>query len=411
VPLVDPAHQVPLTHSLEVSLAARYENYTDFGSTTKPKFGLNWKPARAVMFRASYNQGFRAPNLAQLFSGDFLRTNTTTDSYRIDVTGLPTDGAFSRLERRGGNSGLKPEKSRGKSAGVVVDVPGVKGLTVSADYWSIETNDVIGVSGSVTDDRDKLLAETQRQLAAGTAIGAIDLSGLGDPAVVRLALTDDDRAAFAAYNAGRPASQQRGAVGAIDYLRVTFFNKAAQTVHGLDFDATYQSPVTRFGRFSLSTAWSHLLKFDEVATAGAAVRDRRWLDGNAKWRGNASLTWRLLPWSAGVSARYIGSYQSSTAITDAATYQTLGSPGYIAAVTAPDGTTSYRYVVADSLMYNAYLAYKFDRAGWLRDVSFRVAVNNVFDREPPLSANTLGYDPNVYDDRGRTWSFEVTKRF
>lgn len=411
VPVIGESHNLPLARLLELSLGVRYERYSDFGHTTKPKVGLNWKPVRSLMLRASYNEGFRAPNLAQLFSGEFIRTNTSTDSYRSLVTGLPTDGAFSRLERRGGNRSLQPEESRGQSAGLVVEVPGVKGLTLSADYWTIKTDGVVGTSGSIDDDRDKLLAETQRLLAAGTPINQIDLTGLGDPAVVRLPLTADDRAAFAAYNAGKPASQLRGAVGAIDYLRVTYFNKASQTVSGFDLDATYQTPATPAGRFAFSSSWSHLLEFDEITKAGAPVRDRRWLDGNAKWRGNASVVWRLAPWTAGVNARYIGSFQSSVATTDAATYQALGQPDYIAVRTGADGVTTYRYLIPDSVMYNAFVAYAFSGDGWLRHTSVRLTVNNVFDREPPLSPNALGYEPTIYDDRGRLWGFEVTKQF
>lgn len=414
IPLVGDAHPLPLVRSLEASVAVRYEDYNDFGTTTKPKFGLNWKPVRFLMVRASYNKGFRAPNLAQLFTGEFIRTNTTTDSYRSLVTGLPSDGAVARLDRRGGNPGLKPEKSRGKSLGFVLDVPHVKGLSLSADYWQIKTNDVIGVAGGINDDRDRLVAATQRLLAAGTPINSIDLTGLGDPSVVRLPLTPDDRAAFAAFNTGKPASQQRGAVGAIDFLRGTFFNKARQTVRGLDFDATYHVPTTPLGNFSLSTAWSYLIDFDELPQAGAFPINRRWLDGNAKLRGNANLTWRKDAWTVGVNARYIGDYRSSGATTDAATYEALGRPKYIAPGPGPSGAIVYRYVVSSSTTYNAFVSYQLNRdrwGPWLGDTTLRIAVNNVLDENPPLSPDALGFDASVHDAQGRTFFFEITKRF
>ena len=108
------------------------------------------------MVRGSYNQGFKAPNLAQLFTGTLTRLNlSVTDTYRNPVTGLPTDGPANRRSIGQGNPNLQPEKSTGKSGGIVIDVPWVKGLSVSVDYWEIRQTDVITtptLSGSATRD-------------------------------------------------------------------------------------------------------------------------------------------------------------------------------------------------------------------------------------------------------------------
>lgn len=61
IPLVAPTHRLPLLYSLELTGSARHERYSDFGNTTRPKAGLNWKPYRGMMVRASYNQGSRRP--------------------------------------------------------------------------------------------------------------------------------------------------------------------------------------------------------------------------------------------------------------------------------------------------------------------------------------------------------------
>jgi len=49
VPIVGRENRLPLVQSLEVSASARYESYTDFGDTTKPKYGANWRPFSWVM--------------------------------------------------------------------------------------------------------------------------------------------------------------------------------------------------------------------------------------------------------------------------------------------------------------------------------------------------------------------------
>jgi len=427
VPLVGHAFQLPLVDSLELSASVRYENYSDFGDTTKPKFGVNWRPVKGVMVRASYNQGFHAPNLAELFTGSLIRTATnTTDAYRSIVTGLPTDGSSSRRSLSSGNLSLKPESSTGRSAGIVVDVPKVPGLSLSVDYWEIRQKDVISgptATDAVNSDSAALVAATQAALAAGMPIDQIDLgSGAanyrGDPAVVRLPVTPADRDYFAAYNAGKPADQQRATVGAIDLIRLTFFNKARQFVNGVDFDLNYRLPPAALGNFTFDTAWTYLIDFYSYDAPGKSKTVLRGQNsfvatGAAVWRGTTTLTWRLNQWGAGLSAYYIGHYQDSNATTTQSIYQSLGSPGYIAQVYT-GGAWTYRYVVHDSLTYNAYVSYRIRAKNrYLNDTTIRVGVVNLLNAPPPLSSDARGYDPAVYNNlaRGRTWSLELTKKF
>ncbi|MCX6953367.1 MAG: TonB-dependent receptor, partial [Verrucomicrobia bacterium] len=69
IPLVSPQNRIPLFNTFEVTASVRHEHYDDFGDTTKPKFGVNWRPVSAVMLRGSYNEGFMAPSLAALYTG------------------------------------------------------------------------------------------------------------------------------------------------------------------------------------------------------------------------------------------------------------------------------------------------------------------------------------------------------
>lgn len=425
VPLVGNKFKLPLVESLELSASARFESYTDFGDTTKPKFGLNWKPFPWAMVRASYNQGFHAPNLAQLFTGTLIRTVTgSTDSYRSAVTGLPTDGPSNRRSVASGNPDLQPEKSTGKSAGFVIEVPGVKGLSFSVDYWEIRQSDVIAASGSITDDRDALIAATQAALAGGQPIGSVDLgSGTanyqGDGSVVRFAVTQADRDFFAAYNATRAAADQRAVVGAIDILRTTYFNKAEEFVNGYDFDVTYRFPRMALGNFTVNTTWTYLNDFHAYNSAGASRTDLRWSNSTSvggaapKWRGTTTLSWRKQQWSANLAAFYTGNYADAGATTTQTIYDSLSQPSYITPYFT-NGATSYRYVVSDSISYNTSVSYRFRaKSKWLGDTTVRFGVVNLLDKEPPLSSDSRGYDPSVYNlmARGRTYSLQLTRQF
>ncbi|HQY04560.1 MAG TPA: TonB-dependent receptor, partial [Lacunisphaera sp.] len=424
VPLVGNKFKLPLVQSLELSASARFESYSDFGDTTKPKLGLTWRPLAWVLVRGSYNEGFHAPNLAQLFTGTLIRTVTgSTDSYRSAVTGLPTDGPSNRRSVASGNPNLQPEESRGKSAGLVIEVPLVKGLSLGVDYWEIAQANVIASSGSIADDTQALNAATQAALAAGQAIGAIDLgSGTaayrGDGSVVRLAVTQADRDAFALYNSTRPASSQRAVVGAIDILRTTYFNKSSEFVNGFDFDLTYRFPRLALGNFTFNTTWTRLNDFHAYNAAGAPRTELAGTNSAAvggatpTWRGSATLGWRRSAWSASLSAYYTGDYSDSGATTTQATADSLGNPAYIVPVFT-NGSTVYRYRVSDAISYNASVSYRIRTASkWLNDTTVRLGMVNLFNAIPPLSSDSRGYDPSIYNQmaRGRSWSVQLTKK-
>ncbi len=425
VPLVGHDFTLPLVRSFELSASARYESYTDFGSTTKPKYGANWKPFDWIMVRGSYNEGFHAPNLAELFTGTLIRTVTgSTDTYRSAVTGLPTDGPSNRRSVASGNRNLKPETSKGKSAGVVVEVPHVHGLSFSVDYWEIAQHNVIAASGSVADDTAALQAATAAALAAGQSINAIDLgSGTanykGDPSIVRLPVTQADRDFFAAYNATQVPGNQRAVVGAIDYIRTTYFNKASQFVGGFDFGMNYRFPVWVLGNFVFDTNWTRLNDFHAYNAAGAQRTELLGTNvstvggADPRWRGTSTLSWKRKQWGAGVGMYYIGRYSDSNATTTQAIAESLGSPAYISKVFT-NGAYSYRYTVHDTKTYNVFVSYRFAFANrYLNDTELRVAVDNVLNEKPPLSSDSRGYDPAVYNNlaRGLAWGVQLTKKF
>ena len=424
IPLVGREVKLPLVQSLEISASGRYESYTDFGSTTKPKYGINWKPISWIMVRGSYNEGFHAPNLAQLFTG--VKNSTllnSNDTYRSLVTQLATDSSSNRRQVAAGNPDLKPETSKGKSGGVVIEVPRIKGLSVSVDYWEIAQKDVIASGGGIAVDSAALQAATQAALAAGQSINAIDLGSgtanyLGDPSVVRLPVTQSDKDLFAAYNATHTPGNQRAVVGSIAYVRATYFNKAQQFVNGFDFDLNYHLPQLAIGNFTFDTAWTLLNDFHAYTAPGASRTDYRGSNSansggaSSKWRGATTLNWHRKQWGAGLGFYYIGRYTDSGATTSKTTWDSLGDPSYIQPFFT-NGAFSYRYVVHDSKAYNLFLTYRLTaQSNWLNDADFRLGVNNVLDAKPPLASASIGYDASAYNTlaRGRTFSLQVTKK-
>jgi len=425
VPLAGAERNLPLVRSLELSGAARYEDYSDFGTTVRPKFGLNWKPFDSVMVRASLNRGFAAPTLTAKYTPTQFTVDSspgTVDPYRNEGIG---EGAYSQRRVISANPNLKPIKSNGRSLGVVIEVPGVRGLTVTGDYFQIEQQDEIGSRSNaqiLNSDTALLKAYTAQQLAAGRTIDQIDLgSGTsaykGDPAVVRLAVSAADIAAFNAANASKPAAQQLAAVGRVISRYAPFENFARSFVSGVDLGLSYTRRTSRWGRITASTEWTYLIRSDVTRSpAGGAqtVSDRLNVGGTTRWRGSSSLLWEKRKWSASLGAYYIGSFGDTAATTTAANYEALGRPDYLLKQ-VDNSAFVYRYRVEDVITFNASLGYDFgpERRLWLKNTKLKIGVTNLTDREPPLASDAMGFNPAVHGSLfpGRTWTFELSRKF
>ena len=301
----------------------------------------------------------------------------------------------------------------------------MKGLSVTVDYWKIEQSDVVGarLDTQILDSDNALLrAYTAAQLAAGRTVAQIDAgSGTanykGDPSIARNAPTVQEIAAFAAYNATRPAAQQVAAVGTVLSRSAPYENIAKGHVSGVDLSLAYQLPTLPVGRLTFNTDWSYLIKSYQIRSAvGAAPStiERMDVEGTTRWRGNAMVTWRKGQWNGSLSAYYVGSFADSAAVTTATVYNNLGAPRYLSKQ-LDGGNYLYRYRVSDVTSYNAAVGYRFPREAnkWLRSSSIRLGVVNLADKEPPLSSDTAGYSTSVHSSlfAGRTWSIELTRQF
>lgn len=427
VPLVGSERDIPLFDSLELTASARYENYSDFGNTTKPKAGLNWRPVSWLMLRGSYNEGFMAPSLAALYTSP--RWSITAGAGDIDAYRNPflNEGPYVKRTYFGGNPGLKAQESEGKTYGFVLDVPGIDGLSVTTDFWKIARTNLLGSRSTAQideSDRALLLAYIAAQRAAGVPLAQIDLgSGTtnyrGDPSVERFALTADDRAAFAAYNAANP-NNPAVPVGRIFARYQPFLNLSTSDHRGVDVGLRYALRDTAVGSFVISSEWSYLDKSQSVlapVNVAPTVNNGLLAGGAAKWRGTTNINWQSGGWNAGLGIYYVGKTHDSGATTTEALYQSLGQPGYIEPFFTA-GRTIYRKVIDPVVSYNLSVGYRFDDAApeWLRDTRLRLGVVNLTNEEPPLSAagsDNFGYDPSVSQSllTGRSWSLEISRKF
>jgi iron complex outermembrane recepter protein len=419
VPLVGKRNAMRFVQSLDFSGAVRTEHFSTAGTATKPKVAAGYRPVKAVMFRGSYNESFRAPNLVQTNTQPLQRNDASGDPYRYEVTNLGIDNSSARATLKVGNENLKPEEAKTWTTGVVVEVPFVKGLSVTFDYFRLKQSQVISNqgAGAVTlEDEELLDRAVQAQLAAGKRITDVDLGSgtshyLGSPAVVRLPVTPTDAAFFNTFNASRPPSQQRAPAGRIVSVTEHYINIAGRDVAGWDASIQYRFPRTRLGLFSMRTDATYSLRYDTKASASSPVASLREENGRPLWRANGSVSWRQNRWSASWFTNYWGEFVDTSAATTPAIFEALGRPHYIRHYNN-DGLDRYYWRVEPSIMHTVNVAYDFGRReGWLRNVSVRAGVSNVFDAEPPFADETRGAYTGTVNARGRVINLQASKRF
>jgi outer membrane receptor protein involved in Fe transport len=420
LPLVTRDNSFFLVDSLELGAAVRHERFSIHGQSTTPKFSVLWGPAPWLKLRASYNQSFRAPNLAQTNTSPLLRVNYTADPYRYTVTNAAVDNSGPRRTFRQGNERLEPEKAKNWGAGFVLDVPGVRGLSLTIDYWKMHQRDAITALGNaqvLALDELALDLATRAALASGKSIDQVDLgsgssSYAGSNRVTRRAPTDADRATFAAYNAAQPTNAtKRAVVGEITSLINDYINLGSRKLSGVDFGLQYRLPEFGIGQFTLKGEGTRNLQRDEELADDGVVIDELGKDGRAKWIGNATLNWKRGAWSADWFTTYYGASADTSATTTAAIYEALGQPKSIVAVNN-NGVMRYYMRVKPAIVHNMRVSYAFgdDRRGRPQNV-LTLSVNNVFDTDPPVADEDEGFFVGTVNPRGRQFRLKFDRRF
>ncbi len=135
--------ETDLTPGWLVSGAARFENYSDFGSTATGKLATRLKVVQGLNLRGAASTGFRAPSLHQSF---FSSTATNfINGVPFEVRTFPVSDPIARVL---GSKDLKVENSKNFSAGFAAEP--TKNLSLTVDYYSIEITDRIVFSENFT---------------------------------------------------------------------------------------------------------------------------------------------------------------------------------------------------------------------------------------------------------------------
>ncbi len=346
---------------LELSAAVRHENYSDFGSSTNPKFGLLWEPVRGLAFRGTYGTSFRAPALRE--SGDPLS---------VSATQLPdATGAFRPvLFLSGGNPDLEPERARSITLGVKFAPPAAAGFRAEANYFHTRFSNRIGQPAFED------LLNVLRDNIYSPFVEFI--SPANDPA---------DRATvvdlISRPGASVPSFFPPEVFGAIVDGR--YVNTAKVIVRGIDLVLTKSFRLGE-AEATLGANGSYLFDFKRQVTPLAPLLERVDTLGNPvdlRLRATGNLGWR--DWGATASINHAGAYTDN-----------VSSPSRrIESWTTLDLQVRYEPKATD----------------WRRGLIVSLSVQNLLDDDPPFVNRSagFGYDATNADPLGRFVALQVVK--
>ena len=267
---------VPVLEGLEVAAALRWDDYNDFGSAVTPSVHLRFNPTAAdwLVLRASYNEGFKAPDLTNLYSKLAQSFNDVTDfpqceSQGVDPVACPT---FQVENFTGGNPDLQAEKSEAFNFGAVITPPFAEGLSFSVDYFEVDTSD------RATQLR---LGQLVRFAAGGDLPPGTE--------VVR----------------GAPGPQ--GGLGRLISITNVITNAAGLDIKGLDVRAQYTGDFD-IGTLDARLEWSRFLTYDLQNSADEEVIDFISEAGYPENRLNATVRLTRDAFTVNYGMNYIGEH-------------------------------------------------------------------------------------------------------
>ncbi len=340
---------IPIVKGLEGTAAVRYDDYSDFGGTTNPKFSLRWNPVQSLLLRASWGTSFIAPSLTQLFGP---QTNSVSavglsDPIRCPVTGDSNDCETQFGTVFGGNPNLQAEKSTQWQVGAVFEP--VSNFSAGIDYFNIELSN---------------------QFSNGPSPGTIL-----DP-------TQYDTFSYLVTRAP-PDALNPNLPGRILNIDQRYQNLGKIKIQGFDVDLRGKLPATAFGTFGAQLTGTYYSQYDVEQLDGSFTGfvSNQYLAVatglTPRWKHYLVFNWNYGPWGASLG-------------------QTFQS-GYVDVNT--DENDNLRRVGTLSIwdLQGTYSG--------IKGLTLTAGVRNLFDTDPPFTNTNLtfltGYDPSYYDPRAR----------
>lgn len=354
---------IPILRNLEAGAALRYDNYENTGSKVTPKVQAKWTPAKELLIRGSWSQGFRAPSLTELYAPQLIGVTAPglSDPLRCSKTNDSNDCKTQFPILSGGNPQLKPETSDNFALGFVFEP--VNNFSFGVDAFRINLKEAIiaGVPAPV------ILGDLT-QWGSLVTRGPVNVAGLPGPIVS---------------------------------INQTNLNQGKSVVEGMDINAKLRLPAVEAGRFTIGLSGTYTRKYDITLPDGSVDKAAGTFSNNLatsgvggavpRWKHYLTLDWASGPWAATIAQKFQAGYKDVPG-----TFEDLdpASPDY----TGPQQHSR----VASFTTIDLFGAYS-----GIKNLTIGLGVRNLFNIDPPYTNAggqnffQAGYDPTYADPRGR----------
>lgn len=321
-----------------LTMAARRDHYSDFGSANTVQAGLEVRPTKATLLRASTATSFKPPTLLQ---ANVDETHYTTEAFGLLDPTRANGPILGGEVLRATNVNLNPERGRAFSLGVVWEPESAAGTRFAVTAWRVKINGLISLLWpQVALDNEALFPGF---VTRGPAVGGVP-----------------------------------GVVTQVFYSEV---NYGHVDTAGADMEVAHAWKAVG-AKWTVSAGATRTNRYDVVVAPNAPVEQRlgrRAVDYWApKWKARLSAGIEQGAWSVGVTSRFLGAYRDM----------------------APSERQLGRFWVHDLAATVNLKRLGFGFSAW-KDASLSLAIANVADRQPEYVGTTPFYDVTQADWRGR----------
>jgi iron complex outermembrane receptor protein len=382
---------LPAVKALELSAAVRSSDYDRIGRDEVYKGGVYWRVIDDLSLRANYAQGFRAPNIGELFNSGSRFDATLSDpcsnytnpgvpaALAANCAALGVPGTFEQFNAQisvqtGGNAELVPEQSDTYTIGFAYSPAWARGgfvdeLTFDANYYNIKLEDAIQAPS----------AQAQLNDCVGT-LADVFCTGI-----------------------------VRGPGGSIIAFANELTNIGRIETDGFDWTLTMRTPQFSAGAFRVQWANTYLAGYKEFTQGidGLVPQERGGTEvgsptrGYVRYKSTLAVDWLYQSFVTSLTLRYLSDLteQCPQVLYDYEVEGLCSDPG--AGLNAMD-----EKVFTD-------LQVMWSPAVFDEKAQFSVGVNNVLNEDPPpcFSCDLNNYDGTIYPVPGRFVHARAEVRF
>ena len=387
--------RVPVLDSLTWTISGRIDKYRDSSSADIARTwgtGIEWRPIDSLLLRGSYGTNFKAPDMQAIdqtgstvpvgIYEDYL--SCINDIKAGNTNSTWCNGSIQRPQSQyytqytDGNRLLKSQTGHSWTYGFVWQVPGVQGLSVSADYWHMGVDNTIEYLGQDTVLKDE----------AGCLTGVEPVGSSGLQPYIRYPQGSQ-------YCQMVEAMVQRNAAGNIVSVHSGPINVASTYVSGIDASLDYKLHTESYGDFRANINYTDNLSYKNRTVASDPLLNTRYdrVASKVSWIGD----WTKGDWNVSLSGQRVGTLRANNyggcEVLPNGTFPSQGDPDCVI----------YKGRIPPWIVWNTAIGYQINP-----DTKLTLTVSNIFDKVAGIAYYSGGFEfvptgQTAGEYNGREW--------